>query len=732
MVLAPQQAVTGGRTRAVVTRNRAHPLERRRLPSHLGAMTRPVPPRAARRPHRIDQLGRQRTDDYAWMKDDNWQQVLRDPKVLRADVREHLDAENAYTQAMLAPTQALQAALFAEMKGRIKEDDSSVPAPDGPFDYYVRYAIGAEHPVHARRPRGTEGPEEVLLDEDAAARGHAYYQVGAASHSPDHRLYAWAVDEQGSEYFTIRVKDLAGGQEVGAPIESAYGDFVFSPDSQWIFWIWRDENARPAKVFRRPSGGGPDTLVYDEPDQGMFLGVGAASDDSHILIHVGNQETTEILLIPATDPTAVPVVAEGRQVGVKYSLDHWTDRWVIRTNADGAVDFKLSVSDAAVPAKATWRDWIAHTPGHYITGFAAYAGHLVRAERVDALDRLVVTARDGTEHVVAFDEAAYALSLETGYEYDTTLSRFVYQSPTTPRQTFDYDLASRQRTLRKTQEIPSGHDPSRYVARRLQARAPDGQEVPITLLMLKDTPLDGSAPVLLNGYGSYGIAMDPSFSIRNLSLVDRGWIWATAHIRGGSDKGWGWFLDGRKDKKPNTFTDFIACAEHLVTQGYATKGRIAAYGGSAGGMLMGAVANLRPYLWGAIIAAVPFVDVLNTMSDTTLPLTPPEWPEWGNPIEDALAYDLIEGYSPYDRVTPQDYPPILATGGLSDPRVTYWEPAKWVARLRETTTGDAPLLLKINMDAGHGGASGRFDFLKEIALDYAFAIWALEGTWKSE
>jgi oligopeptidase B len=694
-------------------------------------MTPPKPPTAPKIPHRIEQLGRTRVDDYAWMKDDNWQQVLRDPKVLRADVRDHLNAENAYTKALLASTEQLQAQLFAEMKGRIKEDDSSVPAPDGPWEYYVRYDLGAQHPIHARRPKGQGDGEQVLLDEEALSKGKPFFQVGAASHSPDHSLFAWAADEQGSEYYTIRVKDLAGGEELGAPVESAYGDFAFSPDSQWIFWIWRDENARPSKVFRRPARGGEDVLVYEEADEGMFLGVGAASDDSHVLIHVGNQETTEILLIPASDPTAKPVVAEPRVVGVKYSLDHWTDRWVIRTNADGAVDFKLAVSDAAVPAKATWRDWIAHQPGRYITGFAAFAGHLVRAERVNALDRLVVVARDGTEHEVGFDEEAYALNLEGGYEYETTTTRFVYQSPTTPRQTYDYDLATRERTLRKTQEIPSGHDPARYVARRLYAKATDGAEVPITVLMLKDTPLDGSAPLLLYGYGSYGMAMEPGFSIRNLSLVDRGWIWATAHIRGGSDKGWGWFLDGRKEKKPNTFTDFIACAEHLIGEGYATKGKVAAYGGSAGGMLMGAVANLRPDLWGAIIAAVPFVDVLNTMSDTTLPLTPPEWPEWGNPLEDPAAYDLIASYSPYDQVAAKAYPPILATGGLSDPRVTYWEPAKWVAKLREFSTGDAPILLKINMEAGHGGASGRFDFLKEIALDYAFAIWAIDEGWKT-
>ncbi|MDZ4370258.1 MAG: S9 family peptidase [Phenylobacterium sp.] len=697
-------------------------------------MTKPAPPLAPpvapKIPHRIEQLGRVRVDDYAWMKDDNWQQVLRDPKALRADIRTHLDAENAYTKAVLAGTEPLQAALFAEMKGRIKEDDSSVPAPDGPYDYYVRYDLGAEHPIHARRFRGEDGAEEVLLDEEALSKAHAYFQVGAAHHSPDHALYAWAADTQGSEYYRIHVKDLATGDDLGTPIESAYGDFCFSPDSQWLFWIWRDENARPAKVFRRPARGGGDELVYEEADEGMFLGVGVAADDSHILIHVGNQETTELWLIPASDPTAAPVVAEPRRVGVKYALDHWTDRWVIRTNADDAVDFKLCVSDAPVPSRDTWRDWIAHRPGHYVVGFAAYADFLVRAERVNALDRLVVTHRGGEEHEVAFDEAAYALNLEGGFEYATPTLRFVYQSPTTPRQWFDYDMASRARVLRKTQEVPSGHDPSQYEARRLVATAADGAEVPITLLMRKGTPQDGTAPVLLYGYGSYGHAMEPAFSIRNLSLVDRGWIWATAHIRGGSDKGWGWFLDGRREKKTNTFTDFIACAEHLVAEGYASKGRIAAYGGSAGGMLMGAVANLRPDLWGAIIAAVPFVDVLNTMSDTTLPLTPPEWPEWGNPIEDADAYDRITSYSPYDQVTAKAYPPILATGGLSDPRVTYWEPAKWVARLREHATGDAPILLKINMEAGHGGASGRFDFLKEIALDYAFAIWAAERGWE--
>jgi len=710
-------------------------LETRPRTAHLGSMSyphnAPQPPVARKDPKVTEQLGRTRSDDYAWMKDENWKEVLRDPAVLAPEIREHLDAENAYTKSMLAGTEALQAELFAEMKGRIKEDDSSVPAPDGPWDYYVRYDAGAEHPIHGRRPRGQTQGEEVLLDETALAKGKAFFQVGAAHHSPDHQLYAWAVDEQGSEYFSLRVMDLASGAQLGDTIESAYGDFCFSPDSQWLFWIWRDENARPARIFRRPARGGEDVLIYEEADDGMFLGVGTTSDDSHILIHVGNQETTELLMIPASDPTSAPVVTEPRQAEIKYELDHWGDRWVIRTNADGAVDFRLAQSTATLPTRDTWRDLVPHVAGHYITGFAAYSGHLVRLERRNACDRIIVMRRDGAEHEIAFDEEAYALSLDSGYEYATTTTRFVYQSPTTPRQWFDYDLESRARTLRKTQVIPSGHNPADYVARRLQARAPDGAEVPITVLMRKDTPLDGSAPLLLYGYGSYGHAMEPSFSIRNLSLVDRGWIWATAHIRGGSDKGWGWFLDGRREKKENTFTDFIACAEHLADLGYGSRGKMVAYGGSAGGMLMGAVANLRPDLWAGIIAAVPFVDVLNTMSDTTLPLTPPEWPEWGNPLEDPAAYDRIAGYSPYDQVGPRPYPAVLATGGLSDPRVTYWEPQKWVAKLRDQTTGNSPILLKINMEAGHGGASGRFDFLKEIALDYAFAIWAAERGWEA-
>ena len=695
-------------------------------------MTKPTPPVAPKHPKTITQLGRTRTDDYAWMKDDNWQQVLRDPSVVRADVRDYLVAENAYTAAMLAPTEALQAQMFAEMKGRIKEDDASVPSPDGSWDYYSRYAIGAQHPVHARRPRGQADGEIVLLDEDAESKGKAYFNVGSAEHSPDHALYAYAADEQGSEVYRIYVKDLAKGVVLPDPVESATGSFCWSPCSKYLFWIWRDDHGRPAKVFRRPARGGAadDVLVYEEADEGFFISVGTTSSDAFIVIGSGDHETSEVQLISADNPTAAPRVAQPREVGLRYDLEHWDGKFFVHTNADGAIDFKVMQAPLDDPSRARWTEWLPHQPGRYVVSIGAFKGWFVRLVRENASNSIILTERaTGAEHAIAFDEDAYALGMAGGYEFDTNTLRFVYESPTTPRQTFDYDMATRARSLRKTQEIPSGHEPAKYITRRLYAKAADGVEVPITVLMKADTPLDGSAPLLLYGYGSYGIPMEPHFSIRNLSLVDRGWIWATAHVRGGSEKGWGWFLDGRGAKKPNTFTDFIACAEHLNAGGYGAAGRIVAYGGSAGGMLMGAIANLRPDLWAGIIGAVPFVDVLNTMSDVTLPLTPPEWPEWGNPLEDEAAYDLIAGYSPYDQITAQAYPAVLAAGGLSDPRVTYWEPAKWVAKLRDYTTGDAPIMLKINMDAGHGGASGRFDFLKEIALDYAFAVWAVDRGW---
>jgi oligopeptidase B len=689
----------------------------------------PVPPVAKKIPVRIEQLGRVRTDDYQWMKDDNWQAVLRDPTLIKAEVKEHLDAENAYREAMMVSTLPLQGTMFEEMKGRIKEADSSVPSPDGPWEYFVEYRTGDQHPRYMRQPRGG-GTAQLLLDANILAEGKAYSEISAAEHSPDHALFAYAEDAQGSEVHQIFVRDLATGEVLPDPIGSAYGGFAFSPDSQWIFWTNRDDNGRPDRIFRRPARGGETTLVYQEEDDGLFMSVGRTADDAFVLIYIANQETSETRAIPAATPTATPVVLEPRHSGRLYDADHWGDRWVIRTNADDSIDFKIVEAPTATPGKAHWTDLVPHTPGRYIEGVALVKDHIARQERADANTRIVVRNRSGAEHEIAVDEPAYSLSLGGASEFETTIMRYGYNSPSTPTSTYDYDLATRERTLRKVQEVPSGHNAADYVVERLNAPAPDGELVPVTVLRRKSTPVDGSAPLLLYGYGSYGIPMAASFSTNRLSLVDRGWIYAIAHIRGGSDKGWGWFLNARRFTKKNTFTDFIAAAEHLIASGHGKAGHIVAQGGSAGGLLMGAVNNMRPDLWAGVIGQVPFVDVINTMSDTSLPLTPPEWPEWGNPIEDPEAYDYMMSYSPYDQVGPMAYPAVLATGGLSDPRVTYWEPEKWVAKLRPATTSGKPILLKINMEAGHGGSSGRFDYLKEVAHDYAFAVWAIEKGWE--
>lgn len=695
-------------------------------------MPRPVPPVPKKVPVTIEQLGRTRIDEYQWMKDDNWQAVLRDPSLIKQDVKEHLTQENAYREAMMASTVPLQNEMFEEMKGRIKEDDASVPSADGPWEYYTRFNAGDQHPLYCRRPRGSETGEQILLDANQLAEGKAYSDVGETEASPDHSLFAYAEDAQGSEVYRIYVKDLASGQVLADAIDSATGSFTFSPDSQWIFWINRNDNGRPDKIFRRPARGGETRLVYEEEDEGMFLGLGRTSDDAFVLVSIGDQETSEYRIIPAGDPTAVPVVVEPRVVARSYSMDHWGDRWVIRTNADDAVDFKLVEAPTGAPAKANWKDLVAHAPGRYVEGFSLTKDFVSRQERSDANTKIVIRDRIGEEHEIAVNEPAYSLSLGGPSEFDTTIIRYSYNSMSTPTSIYDYDQKTRERTLRKVQEVPSGHNPDDYIVERLNAPAPDGALVPISILRRKDTPVDGSAPVLLYGYGSYGMSMSASFSTNRLSLVDRGFIYAIAHIRGGADKGWNWFQDARRFTKKNTFTDFIAAADHLIEKNYARSGNIVAEGRSAGGLLMGAVTNMRPELWAGIIGGVPFVDLINTMSDTSLPLTPPEWPEWGNPLEDADAYDYMWSYSPYDQISARPYPPVLATGGLSDPRVTYWEPQKWVARLREHTTSTNPILLKINMEAGHFASSGRFDYLKDIAHDYAFALWAVNRGWERD
>ena len=656
------------------------------------------------------------------MKDDNWQKVLRDPAALSGDIRDHLLLENAYSDSLMADTKALQDKMFEEMKGRIKDDDASVPSPDGPFAYFTRYNLGAQHPIHARLPR-KGGKEQVLLDVEALSKGKTFYEVGTTRHSPDHKLYAYAEDDKGAGIYRVLVKDLASGKLVGQPIDNCSASIVFSPDSKHLFWTLLDDKQRPVKVLRRPARGGADVLVYEEKDPGMFLGVSTSASRNFILIGVGNQETSEYHVIPASDPTAAPRLFSARQAAVLYAPVDFAGAWYIRTNADGAVDFKVMRADRGQTDRARWKDFIAHQPGRYIEGLAALKGHLIRLERANALPRIAVRDRIGGEHLIEQNESAYALALSSGYEFDTTVIRFVYQSPTSPSQWIDYDITTRKRTLRKTQEVPSGHDASRYVAERYFIKAKDGAEVPVTTLRLRATAKNSGAPVLLYGYGAYGLGEEARFSVTRLSLVDRGWVWVVAHVRGGDEKGRGWFEDGRKKKKVNTFTDFIAVAEGLVARGDAKRGRIVTYGGSAGGLLVGAVANMASDgLFGGHIAAVPFVDVINTMSDTSLPLTPPEWPEWGNPIESAEDYDTMWAYSPYDQVADKPYPPIFAYGGLTDSRVTYWEPAKWIARLRDRAPQGGPYLLNINMEAGHGGASGRFNQLKELARDYAFAL----------
>jgi oligopeptidase B len=691
----------------------------------------PVTPR---RPHSFTAHGITVVDDYAWLKDENWQEVLRDPSILDADIRKYLEAENAYTESLLGHTAGLQQMLVAEMRGRIKEDDSSVPAPDGPYAYMRKFRKGGQHEMFGRSPRDG-GEAEIILDGDQLAAAHDYFKFGGARHSPDHRLEAWSADIKGSEYFSIRVRDWADGRDRDDLVEETDGAVVWSADASTFFYVKLDDNHRPMQVWRHRLGTpqADDVLVYEEQDPGWFTHIHESASGRFGVIAGGDHETSEQRLIDLTDIDAPPRLVAARETGVQYSIADRDDELFILTNADGAIDFKIVTAPLQSPARANWRDLISYREGVYIIDIELYAGHLVRLERANALPAIIIRDLETTdEHAIAFAEAAYSLDTMGSYEFDTTNLRFSYSSMTTPSEVYDYDMANRTRTLRKRQEIPSGHNPADYVTTRIMAKSHDGAEVPVSILHRKDLVRDGRAPLLLYGYGSYGMAMPASFSANRLSLVDRGFVYAIAHIRGGSDKGWGWYLDGKREKKTNSFDDFAASARALIDAKYTSAKRIVGHGGSAGGMLMGAVANRAGELFAGIVAEVPFVDVLNTMLDDTLPLTPPEWPEWGNPIESAADFKTILSYSPYDNVAARDYPAILAMGGLTDPRVTYWEPAKWIARLRATMTGGGPVLLRTNMGAGHGGASGRFNRLDEVAIAYAFALWAVGLADKSE
>ncbi len=683
------------------------------------------PPRADKRPRVETWHGFEKRDDYHWLKAENWQEVMHDPSVLPQEIRSFLDGENAYHEAVMADTKPLQEKLFAELKGRIKEDDSSVPAPEGAYDYYTSYVKGGQHPRFCRKPRGKDGPEDVLLDGNELAKGREYFRFGGMDLTPDHKLTAWSFDGNGSEFYELRVRDTATGQDQPDVLQNTAGEAVWAADGSRFFYTLQDENHRPLKTFLHMLGTPQtsDKLIYEEKDTGKFTGIGQTNSEKYITIDIHDHDTSELWLIDADRPEQAPRLVAPRVDGIEYDLDHWNDRFIIKTNRDGAEDYKIVWAPVDRPSPEHWSDLVPHREGVFIVSFFVLKNWMVRLERENALPRIVV--RDmatGEEHAIAFDEEAYSLGFGEMREYDTDVLRFSYSSMTTPSQVFDYNMRDRTRVLRKTQEVPSGHDPSHYVTRRVMAPAHDGETIPVTLLYRKGTPLDGSAPLWLYGYGSYGISLPAGFNTNILSLVDRGFIYAIAHIRGGQEKGRRWYKTGKLAHKTNSFRDFISCAEYLIAQNFTAKGNIVAQGGSAGGMLMGAVANMAPDLFRGIVAEVPFVDVLTTMLDDTLPLTPPEWPEWGNPIASREAYETIAAYSPYDRIEAKAYPHILAVGGLTDPRVTYWEPAKWVAKLRDTKTDDNLLLLKTNMGAGHGGASGRFERLKEVAFVYAFGL----------
>jgi oligopeptidase B len=684
-------------------------------------------PVALRRPHSFTRHGITVSDDYAWLKDENWQEVLHDPSVLDADIRKYLEAENAYTESLLGHTASLQKKLVAEMRGRIKEDDSSVPSPDGTYAYFRKFREGGQHELYGRMPR-EGGEEKIVLDGDALAAAHEYFKFGGERHSTDHKLQAWSADTKGSEYFAIRVRDWETLTDLDDVVEETDGTVVWSADCKSFFYVKLDDNHRPMQVWRHRLGTpqADDILIYQETDPGWFTHLHESTSGRFCVIAGGDHETSEQRLIDLASPEAPPRLIAPRETGVQYSIADRGDELFILTDADGAIDFKIVTAPLDSPGRANWRDLIPHREGVYILDHDLYSGHLVRLERANALPAIIIRDLGSSEeHAIAFDEAAYSLDTIGSYEFDTTNLRFSYSSMTTPSEVYDYDMEKRTRTLRKRQEIPSGHNPADYVTTRIMATSHDGAEVPVSLLHCRDFVRDGSAPLLLYGYGSYGAAMPASFSSSRLSLVDRGLVYAIAHIRGGTDKGWGWYLDGKREKKTNSFDDFEASARALCEAKYTSTKRIVAHGGSAGGMLMGAVANRTSELFAGIVAEVPFVDVLNTMLDDSLPLTPPEWPEWGNPIESEKDFRTILSYSPYDNLAAKDYPAILAMAGLTDPRVTYWEPAKWIARLRATMTGGGPVLLRTNMGAGHGGASGRFNRLDEVAIAYAFALWAV-------
>ncbi|MDQ8155381.1 MAG: S9 family peptidase [Gemmatimonadota bacterium] len=671
---------------------------------------RPQPPVAPRRAH-VDVLhGETRDDPYHWMRD------RTDPEVTA-----YLEAENAYTAAMTAHTDALQEQLYQEMLARIKEDDASVPAQRGDWFYYSRTETGKAYPIFCRRRGSEQGAEEVYFDQNAEAAAHAFYQLGALEVSPDHRLLAILEDVNGYEDFTLRVRDLATGAWLPDRVEKLGFGLAWASDSQTLFYLTTDEAKRADRVWRHVLGTAPsaDAEVFHEPGVLNNVGIQRARSGSHIVISASSFTDCEVRLIDAAQPSAPPVLVRARRDHVEYDVEPG-EGWLYVCTNDEAPNFKVMRAPLAEPG--AWEEWLPHRPDVFVEGTHIFRHTVVVQERQRGLRTLrVVSLDDGSVHYVDFDQAAYGISVGANPEYDTATLRFTYSSMVTPDTVFDYHLRSRERVVRKKEQVLGGFDESAYTVERLEATARDGTRVPISLVYRAPFVRDGSRPLLLYAYGSYGYTLEPTFSSLRASLLDRGFAFAIAHVRGGQEMGRAWYDDGKMMRKMNTFTDFIDCAEHLVRTGYTAADRLAANGGSAGGLLMGVVANLRPDLFRTIVADVPFVDVINTMRDASIPLTAQEWLQWGNPNEPE-AYAYIRTYSPYDNVAPRAYPRLLVTSGVNDSRVAFWEPAKWVAKLRTAKTDTRPLLLKMNMGAGHGGASGRYERLRETAFRYAFIV----------
>src|SRR6478672_5136583 len=675
----------------------------------------PAPPTAEQRPFSYERHGVTIEDPWHWLRDPKY------PEVDDPDVIAYLKQENAYFDGWKAEHQELIDQLFEEMKGRIKEDESSVPIRDGDWLYWWAFKPGAQYRTWYRKPtRG--GEDEVLLDEPVEAEGREYFRLGAIEPSPDGKLLATLADYDGSERFELRIRDLATGKDVETVTKVGIGQPVWTSDSKGIVFTEVNDNWRSyrARFHRLRTSVEEDITLYEETEElGFSVGIGKSHDRSTIFVSTGDNATTEVRFVSADDPTQPLTLMSRRKPNREYHVDAAHGRLWIHTN-DDHVNFRLAVADPADPEK--WETVIAGSDRVYLTGATAYRDHLAITTRVDGLDRLTLRTYEGQETHIPFEEASYSAFFMGNPEFAPDSYRVGYTSMVTPTTTYDYHPQSGELEVLKVQEIPSGYDASQYATERLTIMARDGAKVPVSVVYPRGFEKDGTGKLFLYAYGAYGIAIPPSFNSNRVSLLDRGWACAIAHIRGGDDLGYQWFLDGKLTKRTNTFNDFVDAAKGLIAANYTRAGRIAINGGSAGGELMGAVVNSDPGLWGAVIADVPFVDVLNTMMDADLPLTPGEWPEWGNPITDREAFEYIRSYSPYDNVKPQDYPPLLITGGLTDPRVTYWEPAKWAAKLRATKTDANPLFLKINMGAGHGGKSGRWEKLHEVAETYAFIL----------